>query len=87
MSDVKIIRVSYQCESDKCIAVTVDIKLDEKGYFVSGQGQEWFPKSLCKLTEIPPDNPKTQLPKQYLTVPVWLLEKKNLMSVIIEEKF
>jgi len=72
------IQVSFHAESENMYAVAVNLQFDDSGKFIGSSGKEWFPKSLCVLEKIEPTNPNEELPKYFLTVPVWLLDKKKI---------
>lgn len=73
--DLIRVQVSYKSQSDKSYAALVDLIFDEKGRNTSGSRLEWFPKSVCTLEKIEPEDPSKEHPSYFITAPKWLLDK------------
>jgi hypothetical protein len=69
------VQVASPRESDKSIGVLVRLVFDEKGKNTSAMDLKWFPKSLCKIEKIEPNDTNVDLPTYFLTAPKWLIEK------------
>jgi hypothetical protein len=61
------VQVSVPRDSKKSFGVLVDLIFDENGRNISGSRLEWFPKSVCSIETIEPENRKTDLPTYFLT--------------------
>ncbi len=75
MAELKRIQVSYKWESSDSFACLVNLNFDENGKYTGFSNTlEWFPKSLCVLEKIEAE----PFPEYFITVPVWLLDKKKI---------
>jgi hypothetical protein len=50
------VQVSSPRESENSIGVLVHLRFDEKGRNISAIDLQWFPKSLCSLEKIEPED-------------------------------
>lgn len=74
--DLIRVQVSSPRESEKSIGVLVNLTFDENGKNVSASDLEWFPKSLCSIEKIEPEDRAKDFPTYFLTAPDWLIDKK-----------
>jgi hypothetical protein len=70
------VQVSSPRESENSIGVLVKLGFDEKGKYSWGCDLQWFPKSLCSIEKIEPEDRTKDLPTYFLTAPKWLIDKK-----------
>jgi hypothetical protein len=66
------ILVTKSAESEKSWYIGTTLILKENGDFNTATGFNWYPKSICKLTQ----TDKHFL--YYLEAPKWLLDKNNV---------
>ena len=69
------VQVSSPRESENSISVLVRLRFDEKGRNTSAMDLKWFPKSLCSIERIEPEDTLRDLPTYFLTAPKWLIDK------------
>ena len=70
------VQVSYHAESENSIRVLVHLRFDENGKNTSAMDLKWFPKSLCTIEKIEPEDRTKEIPSYFLTAPKWLIDKK-----------
>lgn len=70
------IQVSSPIESQNSIGVLVKLLFDENGRNTSSSDLQWFPRSLCSIEKIEPNDRAKEMPSYFLTAPKWLIEKK-----------
>jgi len=69
------VQVSYSRESANAFGVLVNLIFDANGKNISASDLRWFPKSLCVLEKIEPNDCTKEMPTYFLTAPKWLIEK------------
>lgn len=69
------VQVSYHAESENSIGVLVHLLFDENGRNTSASDLKWFPKGLCTIERIEPEDRTRELPSYFLTAPKWLIDK------------
>ena len=69
------VQVSSPRESENSIGVLVDLFFNENGKSTSASNLKWFPKSLCTIERIEPEDRTKELPSYFLTAPKWLIDK------------
>jgi len=74
--DLIRVQVSSPRESENSIGVLVNLFFDENGKHVSSSDLQWFPKSLCSIEKIEPQDRTKNLPSYFLNAPKWLIDKK-----------
>lgn len=70
------VQVSSPIESQNSIGVLVKLLFDENGKHTSSSDLQWFPRSLCSIEKIEPNDRTKEMPSYFLTAPKWLVEKK-----------
>jgi hypothetical protein len=70
------VQVSSPIESQNSIGVLVKLLFDENGKHTSSSDLQWFPRSLCSIEKIEPNDRTKEMPSYFLTAPKWLIEKK-----------
>ena len=70
------VQVSSPRESENSIGVLVHLRFDENGKNTSAMDLKWFPKSLCSIEKVEPEDRTKEMPSYFLTAPKWLIDKK-----------
>jgi hypothetical protein len=74
-TDLVRVQVSSPRETEKAIGVLVNLRFDENGRNTSAVDLKWFPKNLCSIEKIEPQDSTKDLPSYFLTAPKWLIDK------------
>lgn len=76
------VQVSGVIDSEKSIGALVDLMFDEEGNCSSASRLVWFPKSKCKMEEVPYKRNhfgKCIIAKKFfITAPKWFLDKFSI---------
>ena len=75
-NDLIRVQVASPIETSISIGVLVKVGFDESGKYNRATDLQWFPKKLCSIEKIEPNNETKEVATYFLTAPKWLIDKK-----------